>query len=70
MSKKEIKYNPRISGKFNFRDFEEYCKAGKPIIYHTPNYVAMDRKTWEEFIKNKKEKIAKICFIDELECDL
>ena len=63
MSEKEIQYNPRRSGKPNFRDFEQMCKTGKSIIYHAPDFVAMDRKTFERLVGYKAR--IDVIYIDE-----
>jgi len=58
METKKIESQPRILGKaFSaFTKFQAEVKTGKRIIYHGVDWVAMDRKSYEDLVKRAEEK--------------
>jgi hypothetical protein len=63
---KKIESNPKQYGKSTLvlNSFIAACKAGERVILQGPDYVAMDRKSYEELVK-KAEGVVTISGIEE-----
>lgn len=63
---KRFEFKPHRNGKTfeAFWRFVQICKAGKSILFHGPDWVAMDRKSFEKL--NEKQDITAI-FVTQIE---
>jgi len=65
----EYQIRPRLAGQTfeQFMEFVKVCKAGKRIQLHGVDYVAVDRKSWDEM--QSKLSNTKIYFNEALQIE-